>query len=137
VAWSGLIRPPQLQHSETDAGTQRAATWLELFFDLAFLLVVAELAVGLLNDLTPPRRPGVRWTVHQRVVAWAGFTFYANRFDTDDLAYRLAKLAADAGRGRAGGQRRRGHLDPGRPSSQCATLSCACAGGCTSSDAGA
>ena len=26
--------------------------------------------------------------------AWAGFTFYANRFDTDDLVYRLAKLAA-------------------------------------------
>jgi hypothetical protein len=53
VAWSGLIRPPQLQHSDTDAGIQRTATWLELFFDLAFLLVVAELAVGLRNDLTP------------------------------------------------------------------------------------
>ena len=26
--------------------------------------------------------------------AWAGFTFYANRFDTDDVVYRLAKLAA-------------------------------------------
>jgi low temperature requirement protein LtrA len=53
VVWSGLIRPPQLQNSDTDAGTQRTATWLELFFDLAFLLVVAELAVGLRNDLTP------------------------------------------------------------------------------------
>jgi hypothetical protein len=50
VAWSGLIRPPQLQHSETDAGTQRTATWLELFFDLAFLLVVAELAVDGYQD---------------------------------------------------------------------------------------
>ena len=53
MALSGLIRPPQLQHSETDAGTQRTATWLELFFDLAFVLVVAELANGLRNDLTP------------------------------------------------------------------------------------
>jgi low temperature requirement protein LtrA len=26
--------------------------------------------------------------------AWAGFTFYANRFDTDDVVYRLAKLGA-------------------------------------------
>jgi low temperature requirement protein LtrA len=25
---------------------------------------------------------------------WAGFTFYANRFDTDDVVYRLAKLGA-------------------------------------------
>ena len=94
MAWSGLIRPPQLQHSDTDAGTQRTATWLELFFDLAFLLVVAELAVGLRNDLTfhgvlvfAGLFSSVWW-------AWAGFTFYANRFDTDDLVYRLAKLAA-------------------------------------------
>jgi low temperature requirement protein LtrA len=26
--------------------------------------------------------------------AWDGFTFYANRFDTDDVVYRLAKLGA-------------------------------------------
>src|SRR5918999_1489719 len=94
MTWSALIRPPRLQHSETDAGKQRTATWLELFFDLAFVLVVGELAVGLGNDLT----------LHGALVfaglftsvwwAWAGFTFYANRFDTDDLVYRLAKLAA-------------------------------------------
>jgi low temperature requirement protein LtrA len=46
VKWSGLIRPPQLQHTDTDSGDERTATWLELFFDLAFVLVVAELAVG-------------------------------------------------------------------------------------------
>jgi low temperature requirement protein LtrA len=94
VTWSDLVRPPRLQHSETDAGQQRTATWLELFFDLAFVLVVGELAVGLRNDLT----------LHGALVfaglftsvwwAWAGFTFYANRFDTDDVVYRLAKLAA-------------------------------------------
>jgi low temperature requirement protein LtrA len=94
VAWSGLIRPPQLQHSDSDAGTQRTASWLELFFDLAFVLVVGELAVGLRNDLTlhgvlvfAGLFTSVWW-------AWAGFMFYANRFDTDDLVYRLAKLAA-------------------------------------------
>ena len=26
--------------------------------------------------------------------AWAGFTFYATRFDTDDLGFRLAYFAA-------------------------------------------
>ena len=94
MTWSELIRPPQLQHSETDAGKQRTATWLELFFDLAFVLVVGELAVGLHNDLTlhgvlvfAGLFTSVWW-------AWAGFTFYANRFDTDDVVYRLAKLAA-------------------------------------------
>jgi low temperature requirement protein LtrA len=94
VAWSGLIRPPQLQHSDTDAGTQRTATWLELFFDLAFLLVVAELAVGLRNDLTPHGVLVFAGLFSSVWWAWAGFTFYANRFDTDDLVYRLAKLTA-------------------------------------------
>ena len=94
MAWSGLIRPPQLQHSDTDAGTQRTATWLELFFDLAFVLVVAELANGLRNDLTPHGAMVFAGLFTSVWWAWAGFTFYANRFDTDDLVYRLAKLAA-------------------------------------------
>jgi low temperature requirement protein LtrA len=94
MTWSDLVRPPRLQHSETDAGKQRTATWLELFFDLAFVLVVGELGVGLGNDLTlhgvlvfAGLFTSVWW-------AWAGFTFYANRFDTDDVVYRLAKLTA-------------------------------------------
>src|SRR4029453_3707134 len=41
----------------------------------------------------PARRHGVRRAVHQRVGGLGGFTFYANRFDTDNLVYRLAKLA--------------------------------------------
>jgi low temperature requirement protein LtrA len=55
---------------------------------------VGELAVGLGDDLTlhgvlvfAGLFTSVWW-------AWAGFTFYANRFDTDDVVYRLAKLAA-------------------------------------------
>jgi low temperature requirement protein LtrA len=94
MTWSDLVRPPRLQHSQTDAGKQRTATWLELFFDLAFVLVVGELGVGLGNDLTlhgvlvfAGLFTSVWW-------AWAGFTFYANRFDTDDVVYRLAKLTA-------------------------------------------
>ena len=52
MKWSGLIRPPQLQHTDTDSGDERTATLLELIFDLAFVLVVAELAVGLGDDRT-------------------------------------------------------------------------------------
>jgi low temperature requirement protein LtrA len=94
MAWSDLIRPPRLQHSETDAGKQRTATWLELFFDLAFVLVVGELAVGLHNDLTLHGVLAFAGLFTSVWWAWAGFTFYANRFDTDDVVYRLAKLAA-------------------------------------------
>jgi low temperature requirement protein LtrA len=94
VKWSGLIRPPQLQHTDTDSGDERTATWLELFFDLAFVLVVAELAVGLRNDRTLHGVLVFAGLFSSVWWAWAGFTFYANRFDTDDVVYRLAKLGA-------------------------------------------
>jgi low temperature requirement protein LtrA len=94
MTWSDLIRPPRLQDSETDAGKQRTATWLELFFDLAFIVVVGELAAGLRNDLTLQGALVFAGLFTSVWWAWAGFTFYANRFDTDDVVYRLAKLTA-------------------------------------------
>jgi len=94
MTWSDLIRPPRLQHSQNDADKQRTATWLELFFDLAFVLVVAELAAGLRNDLSLQGVLVFAGLFTSVWWAWAGFTFYANRFDTDDVVYRLAKLTA-------------------------------------------
>jgi low temperature requirement protein LtrA len=96
VKWSGLIRPPQQQHTDTDSGDERTATWLELFFDLAFVLV-AELAVGLRDDRTLGGVLVFAGLFSSVWWAWAGFTFYANRFDTDDIVYRLAKLEAMLG----------------------------------------
>ena len=55
VTWSDLVRPPRLQDSETDAGQQRTATWLELFFDLAFVVVVGELTAGSGSGSPAPR----------------------------------------------------------------------------------
>ena len=90
--WSELVQPPTLQAQRSDTG--RAATWLELFFDLAFIFVIAELALALGKDLTPG---GVRdFTVlfFASWWAWVGYTIYANRFDTDDVVYRAGKLLA-------------------------------------------
>ena len=42
----GLVRPPDLQTDE-----DRSASRLELFFDLAFVLVVAELAIALREEV--------------------------------------------------------------------------------------
>ena len=55
---------------------------------------MAELAIGLRNDFTPHGAMVFAGLFTSVWWAWAGFTFYANRFDTDDLVYRLAKLAA-------------------------------------------
>ena len=86
-----LVRPPDLQ-----TGDDRTASRLELFFDLAFVLVVAELAIGLREDITPQgalRFAGLFATVWW---AWVRSTLYANRFDHDDVLSRLHKLASMA-----------------------------------------
>lgn len=84
-----LIRPPALR-----TGQPATASKLELFFDLAYVLVVYELASTFLGDLT--------WSGFLTFAAlfvaiwmsWVGFTLYANRFDTDDVVFRIGKLAA-------------------------------------------
>src|SRR3954451_2154205 len=86
-----LVRPPTLR-----TGEDATASRLELFFDLAYVLVVLELANAFYKDLS--------WRGFLVFVAlyvamwfsWVGFTLYANRFDTDDVVYRVAKLAATA-----------------------------------------
>jgi low temperature requirement protein LtrA len=83
-----LIRPPRLRTDEEE----RNASRLELFFDLAYVLVVAELAVTFSKH--PDARGalvfaglfGVAWW------SWVTITLYANRFDTNDVLYRIAKL---------------------------------------------
>jgi low temperature requirement protein LtrA len=87
----GLIRAPELRTDD-----DRSASRLELFFDLAFVLVVAELAIDFRADVT--------W--HGELVfaglftivwwSWVSSTLYANRFDHDDVVYRLLKLGSMA-----------------------------------------
>jgi low temperature requirement protein LtrA len=70
----------------------RRATWLELFFDLVFVAAVGQLANALSSHPTFPRFLGFVAVLVPVWWAWMGFTFYANRFDTDDLPYRLLTL---------------------------------------------
>jgi low temperature requirement protein LtrA len=90
-ALRGTVRPPELTTDE-----ERTASRLELFFDLAFVLVVAELAISLREDLTLPG--GLRFAGLFTLVwwSWVSCTLYANRFDHDDVVYRLYKLAGMA-----------------------------------------
>src|SRR5262249_57230863 len=72
----------------------RRATWLELFFDLVFVAAVGQLANALSTHPTPARFFEFLGLFVPVWWAWMGFTFYANRFDTDDLVYRLLMLCA-------------------------------------------
>ena len=72
----------------------RHASALELFFDL--VLAVAIAALGELLALDTSLRGFLRYGALFVPVwwAWVGYTFYADRFETDDLIYRLLVLLA-------------------------------------------
>ena len=85
--------PPRLRTLEEDDADERHATWLELFFDLVFVVAIAQLADGLAED------PSVRgFLIFAGLFvavwwAWVGYTFYADRFDTDDPPHRVLMIA--------------------------------------------
>lgn len=88
VGWDQLVEPPRLRHEEG-----RRATWLELFFDLIFVVGITEVGAWLHQPLDV--RTVVLFLLFYGSIywAWVGHTLYANRFDTDDVPYRLVTFA--------------------------------------------
>lgn len=81
------ISHPRLR---TKAGEEhRTATWLELFYDLAFVVAVAVLAGRLLADGSWSGMASYFGYFTLLWWLWVSHTFYADRYDTDDLVYRL------------------------------------------------
>src|SRR3954454_5581660 len=79
----------------------RASTPLELFFDLTFVVAVAQAANSLHHGLASGHAgdvllgfPMVFFAIWW---AWMNFTWFASAYDTDDVAYRLATLLQIAG----------------------------------------
>lgn len=96
-----LPRPPlpslsnqsrRLQLHSREGGSPRHATWLELFFDLVFVLTVAELAHLLHGD---PSWTGIVSFVALFVPVWwlwIDFSYYADQFNVENGPYRLVML---------------------------------------------
>jgi low temperature requirement protein LtrA len=88
--------------SRRDSGQEhRAATPLELFFDLCFVVAVAAVSDRLHHALVEDEVGhgligyllvffGIWW-------AWMNFTWFASAYDTDDIAYRLTSFVQIAG----------------------------------------
>ena len=89
------LRPPRLRTlAEEDAEDERHASWLELFFDLVFVVAIAELSHELVVNHTLGGFATFVALFVPVFVAWQGFSFYADRFDTDDVLFRVCMLSA-------------------------------------------
>jgi low temperature requirement protein LtrA len=91
LQWT-LVRPPRLRTLEDDG--ERHASWLELFFDVVFVVAIAQLAEELILDHSLHGFAVFAALFLPVFIAWQGFTIYADRFDTDDAVFRLAIFAA-------------------------------------------
>ncbi len=86
-----LWQSPRLRISEENE-TGRSATWLELFYDLIFVVAIAELGHNLSGNISLSGFLGFVALFVPIWWCWVGATFYATRFDTDDVGHRLLML---------------------------------------------
>jgi low temperature requirement protein LtrA len=81
-----------LMEKGNNNNTQRHATWLELFYDLIFVVVISQLAHNLDLDFSFYGFLSFLALFVPVWWSWTGAAFYATRFDTDDLGHRLLIL---------------------------------------------
>jgi low temperature requirement protein LtrA len=86
-----LPLPPQLDEAEME---HRDATWLELFFDLVFVVAVAQLSHELVADTTATGFLHFILLFIPVWWAWVGFAFYASRFEYEYAIDRVLWLTA-------------------------------------------
>jgi low temperature requirement protein LtrA len=92
---SRFMRPQAMRNlTNEQRAEERTSTWLELFFDLCFVVAVAALARGLHHD---PNLEGMLRFLGLFVPVWWSwmiFTWYATSFDNDDVPYRVTLFVA-------------------------------------------
>nr|WSX51456.1 low temperature requirement protein A [Streptomyces sp. NBC_00974] len=94
-----LVYVPMTARSRDES--HRAATPLELFFDLCFVVAVAQAGARLVHALAEGH-PGAGVIGYFFVFfgvwwAWMNFTWFASAYDCDDVPYRIATLVQITG----------------------------------------
>jgi low temperature requirement protein LtrA len=102
-----LSSPPRARHwltrmtARSPHEAHRAATPLELFFDLVFVVAIAQAASGLHHAIAEAHP--VEGVIGYLMVffaiwwAWMAFTWFASAYDCDDVPYRLLVFVQIAG----------------------------------------
>jgi low temperature requirement protein LtrA len=80
------------EKENTSNNANRRATWLELFYDLVFVVVIFQLANNLEEDFSLNGFLGFLALFVPVWLSWTGAVLYATRFDTDDLGHRILIL---------------------------------------------
>src|SRR5215831_9323141 len=85
---------PTLRTADGHHRDERRASWLELFFDLAFAGAVGQLAGAFQSH--PGLGALARFTLLFTPIwwLWVQLTFYADRHETEDAAHRISILVA-------------------------------------------
>ena len=81
-----LVRPLRLRDAAAEPG--RKVTWLELFFDLAFVAAVAKVGSPLADDYSFAGLCRYAFLFLLIWSAWNGHSTFSTRFDTDDVIQR-------------------------------------------------
>ncbi|MCA9577492.1 MAG: low temperature requirement protein A [Sandaracinaceae bacterium] len=75
-------------------GSEKKVSWLELFYDLIFVAAIIQLGNVLADHVGAGGFAIFAALFVPLWVAWAGFTFFMNRFELDDFAHRVTAFAA-------------------------------------------
>ena len=82
-----MWQPPALRTDE-EFDLHRAVTWLELFFDLVFVVLISRLAHDL-GEHVDGRALATFWVLFAAAFwAWNAFTYHAERFESEGLETR-------------------------------------------------
>ncbi|MFE7842104.1 low temperature requirement protein A [Streptomyces sp. NPDC057474] len=99
---SGVARAPVRRLVARGRGeVHRVASPLELFFDLCFVVAVAQAGVQLVHAVAEAH--AAEGVVNYAMIffaiwwAWMNFTWFASAYDNDDVPYRLVTLVQIAG----------------------------------------
>lgn len=76
-------------HIEEDEEEERKTSWLELFFDLIFVAVIAQLSHRLAIDVSWQGIAGYVFLFIPVWWAWNAATFYNERFEVNDVRHRV------------------------------------------------
>lgn len=83
-----IWQKPQLRTDEEDE-KHRSVTWLELFFDLVFVVVIARLSHNLVGDHSPRGLLTFLFMFVPVWWIWNGATYYTERFESEGVETRL------------------------------------------------